>query len=204
MHWWLQSLEQLPLWGNHKFHSHALWRCCTVELLLIRCHTCSASHLCNGYAITNLLLLQVPSSCTGVLSLMLLLTCCHAYPTHHVCATITATALLLPQVPSSCTGVPAEALHPESAWADKKEFSEMLTKLGGMFLKNFEHFYDGDAFVGEAMAQRIMSGGPVLPEGAAGAALSPVKKLVAAQEKPAAACNEICNGVNGLAATSAC
>jgi hypothetical protein len=56
---------------------------------------------------------------------------------------------------------------PEQQWKDKADFFATLTKLGKMFLRNFEHFHDGDAFVGEGMALRIMSGGPVLPAAAA-------------------------------------
>jgi hypothetical protein len=94
------------------------------------------------------------------------------------------------QVPSSCTGVPAASLHPEAAWADKAEFAATLSKLGLMFLTNFEHFHDGDAFVGEAMATRIMSGGPVMPTSTAGDAAAP-------------AANGVCNGVaNGAAAAA--
>ena len=67
------------------------------------------------------------------------------------------------QVPDTCSGVPADCLHPDTQWKDKEAFNGTLASLGAMFLKNFEHFHDGDAFVGEAMANRIMSGGPVLP-----------------------------------------
>jgi hypothetical protein len=116
--------------------------------------------------------------------------------------------------------VPAASLHPESAWSDKAEFYATLSKLGRMFLKNFEHFHDGDAFVGEAMATRIMSGGPVLPpgeqvepaaaniaaNGAAAAGVVDMKALKAAAAAEVAAAQHVANGsaCNGCAAGSAC
>ncbi|EFJ47556.1 phosphoenolpyruvate carboxykinase [Volvox carteri f. nagariensis] len=69
------------------------------------------------------------------------------------------------QVPTSISGVPSEVLCPENVWGDKNEFATTLNKLGHMFVKNFEHFHDGDAFVGADMAARILTGGPKpLPE----------------------------------------
>eukprot|EP00878_Enallax_costatus_P000932 GHUV01001062.1.p1 GENE.GHUV01001062.1~~GHUV01001062.1.p1 ORF type:complete len:591 (+),score=127.90 GHUV01001062.1:65-1837(+) len=81
-------------------------------------------------------------------------------------AQYTETAIFHLRVPTSCSGVPAAALQPEQQWPNRSDFYETLVKLGGMFLKNFEHFHDGDAFVGEEMCKRIMSGGPVLPANA--------------------------------------
>jgi hypothetical protein len=68
-----------------------------------------------------------------------------------------------------------------------------------MFLTNFEHFHDGDAFVGEAMATRIMSGGPVMPTStAAGSEGEPAAAAVVVAAN--GACNGVANGVcNGMA-----
>ncbi|GLC33097.1 hypothetical protein PLESTB_000370700 [Pleodorina starrii] len=64
------------------------------------------------------------------------------------------------QVPTCITGVPSEVLSPENVWPSKDEFAVTLNKLGHMFVKNFGHFSDGDAFVGAEMAARIIAGGP--------------------------------------------
>jgi len=64
------------------------------------------------------------------------------------------------QVPKAIKGVPAEVLNPEMGWKDKAEFEKTLNNLGHMFVKNFEHFHDGDQFVGAEMAARILTGGP--------------------------------------------
>ncbi|GKB34267.1 probable beta-1,4-xylosyltransferase IRX9H, partial [Tanacetum coccineum] len=42
----------------------------------------------------------------------------------------------------SVTGVPSEILDPTNSWADKGAHKETLTKLGGLFKKNFEVFLD--------------------------------------------------------------
>ncbi|KXZ44604.1 hypothetical protein GPECTOR_65g222 [Gonium pectorale] len=62
--------------------------------------------------------------------------------------------------PKAITGVPAEILSPENVWPNKDAFAKTLNKLGHMFVKNFEHFADGDSFVGADMAARILTGGP--------------------------------------------
>ncbi|WIA44312.1 hypothetical protein OEZ86_007107 [Tetradesmus obliquus] len=117
-------------------------------------------------------------------------------------AEYTETPIFHLKVPSRCTGVPSAALHPEAAWTDKAEFSATLAKLGRMFLKNFEHFHDGDAFVGEAMCSRIMSGGPLLPPGEeAEPAAAAVDMKVLKQQQQQVANGSACNG---CAATSAC
>jgi phosphoenolpyruvate carboxykinase (ATP) len=41
--------------------------------------------------------------------------------------------------------VPAASLHPEAAWSDKADFSATLSKLGRMFLSDFEHFHNTSA-----------------------------------------------------------
>lgn len=64
--------------------------------------------------------------------------------------------LLLLQVPTSCNNVPAASPHPEHQWANKAGFYSTLVKLGGMFLKNFERFHDGDAFVGECPTDAML------------------------------------------------
>ncbi|GIL76342.1 hypothetical protein Vretimale_5908 [Volvox reticuliferus] len=64
------------------------------------------------------------------------------------------------QVPKSISGVPSEVLSPENVWGNKNEFATTLNNLGHMFVKNFKHFSDGDSFVGEEMAARILTGGP--------------------------------------------
>jgi phosphoenolpyruvate carboxykinase (ATP) len=46
-------------------------------------------------------------------------------------------------VPTSCTGVPDDMLHPERQWSDKVVFNNTLINLGQMFVRNFEHFHDG-------------------------------------------------------------
>ncbi|KAG2427717.1 hypothetical protein HYH02_014548 [Chlamydomonas schloesseri] len=64
------------------------------------------------------------------------------------------------QVPKAISGVPAEILSPENVWPSKDEFAQCLNNLGHMFIKNFEHFNDGEQFVGKEMAARILTGGP--------------------------------------------
>ncbi|KAG2423215.1 hypothetical protein HXX76_015472 [Chlamydomonas incerta] len=64
------------------------------------------------------------------------------------------------QVPKTISGVPAEILSPENVWPSKDEFAVCLNSLGHMFIKNFEHFNDGEQFVGKEMAARILTGGP--------------------------------------------
>jgi len=67
-------------------------------------------------------------------SLLLLLLCCCCCCCCCCCS----------QVPQSCTGVPVDMLHPERQWSDKTEFNNTLINLGQMFMRNFEHFHDGE------------------------------------------------------------
>jgi phosphoenolpyruvate carboxykinase (ATP) len=38
-------------------------------------------------------------------------------------------------------------LHPERQWADNTTFNNTLINLGQMFVRNFEHFHDGECFL---------------------------------------------------------
>ncbi|GFR50520.1 hypothetical protein Agub_g12789 [Astrephomene gubernaculifera] len=64
------------------------------------------------------------------------------------------------QAPTRVAGVAPELLRPEATWADPQQFAATLNRLGHMFVRNFEHFSDGDAFVGGMLASRIRGGGP--------------------------------------------
>lgn len=52
-------------------------------------------------------------------------------------------ALLAAQIPKSCPGVPSEVLNPRNTWADKEAFNATLSKLAGLFNKNFLDFAAG-------------------------------------------------------------
>lgn len=45
-------------------------------------------------------------------------------------------------VPKTCPGVPDELLNPAKSWSGKTDFREEVTKLGKLFVENFERFQD--------------------------------------------------------------
>ena len=59
-------------------------------------------------------------------------------------------------VPKTCPGVPSELLNPRKAWVQGDEsFKAEVTKLGGLFLENFQKYAD------EA-TEDVIKAGPVL------------------------------------------
>ncbi len=48
-------------------------------------------------------------------------------------------------VPTAVPGVPAEALHPRTAWKDTAAYEAKARELAGLFQKNFERFTDASA-----------------------------------------------------------
>lgn len=62
------------------------------------------------------------------------------------------------QVPETVPGVPSQVLWPQAQWPDPADYTRTLVKLAQMYLENFEHYHDGDEFVGTDMAARIVAG----------------------------------------------
>lgn len=64
------------------------------------------------------------------------------------------------KVPKKVSNVPTEILLPETSWTDKNEFTDTLTKLGNMFIKNFKKYEGGGGFVTKEIADSILAAGP--------------------------------------------
>ena len=45
-------------------------------------------------------------------------------------------------VPKQCTNVPDELLNPAKSWTGDADFKEEVTKLGKLFVENFEKYQD--------------------------------------------------------------
>ena len=45
-------------------------------------------------------------------------------------------------IPTSCPGVPDDLLNPKKSWTGSADFKEEVTKLGGLFIENFNKYSD--------------------------------------------------------------
>ena len=45
-------------------------------------------------------------------------------------------------MPKTCTGVPNELLNPKKSWTGTADFKQEVTKLGGLFVDNFQKYSD--------------------------------------------------------------
>ncbi|GJV86458.1 phosphoenolpyruvate carboxykinase [Tanacetum coccineum] len=64
------------------------------------------------------------------------------------------------EIPTAIEGVPSEILDPANSWADKGAHKETLTKLGGLFKKNFEVFLDYKIGTDNNLTDEILAAGP--------------------------------------------
>ena len=60
------------------------------------------------------------------------------------------------KIPTKLNGVDQELLNPKNAWKDKEAYTQMLNKLAGMFINNFERFTDSDK------VKSLVKHGPIL------------------------------------------
>lgn len=77
-------------------------------------------------------------------------------------AEYTKTEIFGLEIPTAIEGVPSEILDPANTWPDKKAHLDALTKLGGLFKKNFEVFLDYKIGTDNNLAGEILAAGPKL------------------------------------------
>lgn len=58
-------------------------------------------------------------------------------------------------IPKSCTNVPGDVLHPERSWQNQEAFKKTLTKLGQLFIENFESYAN-------RAGKNVLAAGPML------------------------------------------
>ncbi|PWA57996.1 phosphoenolpyruvate carboxykinase 1 [Artemisia annua] len=75
-------------------------------------------------------------------------------------AEYTKTEIFGLEIPTAIEGVPSEILDPANSWADKGAHKETLTKLGGLFKKNFEVFLDYKIGTDNNLTEEILAAGP--------------------------------------------
>eukprot|EP00246_Nothoceros_aenigmaticus_P002378 TRINITY_DN13247_c0_g1_i1.p1 TRINITY_DN13247_c0_g1~~TRINITY_DN13247_c0_g1_i1.p1 ORF type:complete len:655 (+),score=106.13 TRINITY_DN13247_c0_g1_i1:605-2569(+) len=63
-------------------------------------------------------------------------------------------------VPDRVNGVPTQILRPENMWSDKNVYNETLTKLAGLFKKNFLNFTDYKVGGDSKLTEEILASGP--------------------------------------------
>lgn len=75
-------------------------------------------------------------------------------------AEYTKTEIFGLEIPTAIEGVPSEILDPANTWPDKKAHHETLTKLGGLFKKNFEVFLNYKIGPDGNLTDEILAAGP--------------------------------------------
>lgn len=64
------------------------------------------------------------------------------------------------EIPTEVEGVPSEILDPMNTWSDKVAYKETLSKLGGLFKKNFEVFANYKIGTDNKLTEEILAAGP--------------------------------------------
>ncbi|KAI8550194.1 hypothetical protein RHMOL_Rhmol06G0086000 [Rhododendron molle] len=64
------------------------------------------------------------------------------------------------EIPTEVEGVPSEILNPVNTWFDKAAYNDTLSKLGGLFKKNFEVFASYKIGTDNNLTEEILAAGP--------------------------------------------